>query len=87
MRRVTDDDLACPSCRQQNFDVGVFPEPPPSFIIECNSCGWTVEGEGTYWQSELVVLESEEGEDGESWPKEGWPLTSEADGPGEPPGW
>lgn len=81
---MADDDLACPSCGFQNFDVGVFPEHPPSFIIECNTCGWTVEGEGTYWQGALVLYT---GEDAESWPKEGWPLTSEADGPGEPPGW
>jgi hypothetical protein len=26
-------------------------------------------------------------EDDQEWPQEGWPLDSEADGPGEPPGW
>ncbi len=28
-----------------------------------------------------------EDEDKDEWPQEGWPLTAEADGPGEPPGW
>lgn len=85
---MADDDLVCPSCGLQNFDVGVFPEHPASFIIEC-TCGWTVEGEGTYWQGALVVYEgdSTDGEEGESGPREGWPLTPDADGPGEPPGW
>ena len=80
---MNDDDLACPSCWGQDFEVGILGEPPSSFIIEC-PCGWTCEGEGIDWRAQLVPYE---GDSTEEWPQEGWPLTSEADGPGEPPGW
>lgn len=82
-----DDDLACPSCGGQGIEVGIF-ENPANFFMEC-SCGWTCEGAGTNWRARLVPYEgdSTDGEVDREWPQEGWPLTSEADGPGEPPGW
>jgi hypothetical protein len=81
------DDLACPSCGGQDIEIAVFEEPPYFIGMEC-VCGWTCEGEGIDWRAQLVPYEGgSTEEDGEEWPQEGWPLDSEAPGPGEPPGW
>jgi hypothetical protein len=85
---MDDDDLACPSCGRRidaGLDVGLLGDPTSSFIVQCSSCGWTGEGEGTDWGAVLVPYEDDSDE--EAGPREGWPLTSEGDGTGEPPGW
>jgi hypothetical protein len=83
---MKDDDLACPSCGGQDIEIAVFQEPPYFVGMKC-SCGWTCEGEGIDWRAQLVPYENDPTEADEEWPQEGWSLDSEADGPGEPPGW
>ena len=83
---MKNDGLACPSCGGQDIEIAVFQEPPYFVGMEC-SCGWTCEGEGIDWRAQLVPYEGDSTEDDEEWPQEGWPLDSEAPGPGEPPGW